>query len=141
MEDALATCAICSITFKARHSYGLCPIHCTKDLLREYDRVESKILSAQRHNIPTTLSLLQWISTLSDFKGLCAFCNKSRYIVIEMVRSDQGLTSDNVVPCCEACSKRRAEGYETAEYRVKQYLDIERVQHNITPNEDCEEPA
>ena len=130
MENTLATCAICSITFKARHSYGLCPQHCTKDLLREHDRVESAIARAQRHSIPATLSLLQWISTLSDFKGLCAFCSKSRFNIIEMVRPDEGLTSDNVVPCCEACHARRAEGYSTGEHRVKQYLSTERVQHS-----------
>jgi len=126
-QERQSTCCICGLIFAARHSYGLCPGCCSKDHLREYDRVVSAIAAAERRNIPATLTLLEWLSALSDFKGLCAFCNDRTYLRIEMVAPDDGLTYANVVPCCQSCHVRRDEGYETAEKRVRQYLSIPRI--------------
>lgn len=137
-----STCAICGQIFTARHSYGLCKFCFSYDRAREYDRLQSAIRAAKHKGVsPITLQLTELLSTLSDFNSTCSFCNEYNYSVIEMISPNKGLTYDNVVPACRACSKRRNEGYETAEYRVKQYLDIERVQHNITHNEECEELA
>lgn len=79
------------------------------------------------------------LSTISDFQGLCAFCLEYQCNVIEMVSRDRGLVYDNVVPACRACSRRRQDGYEHAEDRVRVYLSAERVQHFIAQSE--EEPA
>lgn len=135
-----STCCICGLTFTSRTSYGLCEKCYSKDRLREYDRVESACRAARRQGIvPVHLTLVEWLSTLSDFAGLCAFCREYTCNVIEMVRRDAGLCYDNVVPACRACSTRRQDGYEEAEDRVRWYLSAERVQHFIPQNE--EEPA
>jgi hypothetical protein len=127
-----STCCICGLTFDARHSYGLCALCFSKDRARELDRVESAAALARRKHIsPITLTLVEWISTLSDFHGLCAFCREYQCSIIEMVSRENGLVYDNIVPCCRACSTRRAESYEKAENRVKTYLGDERVQHII----------
>lgn len=133
-------CTICGQTFEARHSYGLCSICFSKDRARELDRIESTVRALRRQGVsPLSLSLPQWLSTLSDFTGLCAFCKEYQCSVIEMVSPDKGLVYDNVVPACRACSKRRKEGYEEAEDRVRVYLNVEREQHSIPQNEECEE--
>ncbi len=121
-----STCCLCGDIFLARHNYGLCPQCCSKDLLREWDRVESAKFQAERRNIVATLTLPEWLATVSDFKGLCAFCQNHTYNLIERVDSEGGLTYDNVVPACRPCSDRRAEGYEKAESRVRSYLSIEK---------------
>jgi len=124
-QERYATCCICGDEFTARHSYGLCPQCCSKDRLREYDRLDSAIAATQRRGKVATLTLPEWLSTLSDFKGLCAFCNDRIYLRIEMVDPDAGLTYDNVVPCCQSCYVRRDEGYEVAEERVRRYLHLQ----------------
>jgi hypothetical protein len=134
-----STCTICGKTFIARHSYGLCPLCCSKDRLREFDRLESTIRALRRRGVyPLTLTLIHWLSTISDFAGLCAFCREYTCNVIEMVSRDKGLVYDNVVPACRACSRRRQDGYEEAEDRVRWYLTSERVQHFIPSREEIE---
>lgn len=131
-----STCCICGKVFTARHSYGLCPSCVSKDRLREFDRLESTIHALRRKNVyPLSLALVEWLSTISDFQGTCAFCREYNHSVIELVVREKGLVYDNVVPACRACSKRRQYGYEEAEDRVKVYLSDERVQHFIHPNE------
>lgn len=132
-------CTICGQTFTARHSYGLCNFCFSHDRAREYDRLQSAIRAAKRKGIsPITLQLTELLSTLSDFNSTCAFCREYQYSVIEMVSHDKGLVYDNVIPACRACSKRRKEGYEEAEDRVRVYLNVEREQHSIAQNEEEE---
>jgi len=91
----------------------------------------------RRKNVyPLQLTLVEWLSTISDFAGACAFCREYTCNVIEMVERNKGLVYDNVVPACRACSKRRQEGYEEAEDRVRIYLSVERVQHFIPQHEE-----
>lgn len=135
-------CTICGKTFDARHSYGLCPLCFSRDRARELDRVESTVRALRRKGVhPLLLTLPEWLSTISDFMGLCAFCREYTCNVIEMISRDKGLVYHNVVPACRACSKRRQEGYEEAEDRVRVYLSDERVQHFIPSREQEIEPA
>jgi hypothetical protein len=134
-----STCTICGLTFEARHSYGLCPSCFSRDRARELDRVESTIKALRRKNVwPLQLTLVEWLSTISDFMGMCAFCREYQCNVIELVSRDKGLVYDNVVPACRACSRRRQDGYEEAEDRVRVYLTAERVQHFIPSREEIE---
>lgn len=131
-------CSICGSFFTARHSYGLCPICFNKDDAREMDRVATSSYKAQKIGLAANLTLIEWLSVLSDFSNLCAFCKQYPCSVIEMVSRDKGLIYDNVVPACRACSKRRREGYEEAEDRVRVYLSMERVQHFIPSREESD---
>lgn len=137
----ISTCIICGLTFDARHSYGLCPLCISTDRLREHDRVESAVRRARKEGIlPTSLCLTEWLSTLSDYAGMCAFCGEYAGTVIELLAREQGLVYDNTVPACRACHKRRNEGYDAAEDRVRMYLHAERVQHYISRNDGVHEP-
>ena len=132
----MSTCYICSCTFTARHAYGLCPTCFNKDAARELDRIVTATHKARKSGLITTLSLKEWLSTLSDSNGMCSFCNEYPCSYIEMVEPARGLTYDNVVVSCRACHKRRDEGYNTAEHRVKQYLGTERTPHSTLQNEE-----
>ncbi|OLD63927.1 MAG: hypothetical protein AUF65_00835 [Chloroflexi bacterium 13_1_20CM_50_12] len=119
-------CTICGKTFDARHSYGLCPIHCVRDTLRELDRVESIARYAKRTSKLCTITLLQWMSVLSDHMGLCAFCQEYTANVIEMFNPSEGYTYANVIPACKACSHMRRQTFESAEIRIANYLGTNR---------------
>jgi hypothetical protein len=129
-------CCICGKAFDARHSYGLCVLCFSKDRAREHDRIDNAAHYARRNGLICTLTLIQWLSTIADFMGLCAYCLEYSCNVIERVDIKSGFTADNVVPACRACAKRRREGYERAEDRVRMYLSEERVQRTILQRED-----
>lgn len=121
-----AICALCWSTFEAHTSYGLCPDCWSRDRLREFDRLESARAKAQRQNLPTTLTLREWLATTSDFSGKCAYCEEVPYSFVETVNPDLGLTWDNVVPVCRACSVHKVLSFDVAQNRVAAYL-----RHNV----------
>lgn len=122
MTLPLTTCAICSSTFEARTSYGLCPSCYNRDKLREWDKLQSAIKRAERDNLPATLTLIQLLSVISDFRGMCALCQVAPYSVIEIVFRSAGLTWNNIIPACRSCSEIKRVGWEKACVRVMQYL-------------------
>ncbi len=122
----MTTCCICGASFTAHHSYGICERCFSKDKLREWDRLLSASKRAERANLPFSLLLPHWLSILSDFHGLCAYCEQYTYSVIEMIDPCKGLIYDNVVPACLACHKHRQYGFDTAEQRVKDILASDR---------------
>lgn len=121
-----STCCICGVAFEARHSYGLCSIHFSRDVARELDRVEALSRHAKRNNIPCTITLLEWLSVLSDSAGVCMVCQEYSANVIEMFDPKQGYSYANVVPCCRACHIVRKEGLAKIEAGLSQYLAIPR---------------
>jgi hypothetical protein len=121
-----STCTICGLTFTARHSYGLCPTHATRDTLREFDRVESLARQAHRNKILCSITLIHWLSVLSDHAGCCAFCQEYTANVIERFNPSEGYTYANVVPACKACSTLRKQTLAHVEARIATYLASDR---------------
>lgn len=121
-----AACAICGQMFEARTSYGLCPLCWNRDRLREWDRLTTAQRRAERANLPATLTLVQWLSVLSDFQGLCAYCQEVSFSGMEVVERRLGLAYGNVVPICRACAVHRAGSFDHACERVEAYLDAAR---------------
>lgn len=132
-----STCCLCGIDFTANTSYGLCP-HCySKDRLREYDRIESAIRQARRQGIaPVTLTLVEWLSVLSDFAGTCALCRHHGYTKILMVNVVKGLVYTNIVPACTACEYHYHHGFNSAIEEVQRYLGQAVLPKFIPANED-----
>lgn len=126
----IATCAICSTGFEAHTSYGLCPSCISRDRLREFDRLQSAKRHAERARLPVSLTLLQWLGTISDFHGLCAYCQTIPYSAIGMVNLVEGLVWENIVPVCKACNVHRQHSFDAAVARVQTYL--QGAQHNET---------
>lgn len=121
----ITTCALCQAEFIARTPYGLCPACWSRDHLREFDRWQTAIKHAQRARVPVTLTLPQWLGTVSDFAGLCAFCQVVSFSFLEMLTPASGLTWQNVVPVCRACSVHKRGSFEAARTRVVAYLSDE----------------
>jgi len=135
------TCAICGQTFTARTSYGLCPLCCSNLALREWDRLQNAIELAEKTHTPVGLTLVQWIATISDFRGLCSFCLKMHHSHIEIIDHAKGLVYDNIAPICSACMVHRRKTFTVAEERVRAYLvdKVEHVEPIILPREELEE--
>lgn len=124
-------CVICATSFEARTSYGLCPSCYSKDRLREWDRLQSAIKYAQRDNLPNSLTLLQWLGTVSDFRGQCSACQIMPHSTIEMINPLAGLVWDNIVPMCRSCSQIKRTGWHNACTRIMTYLAA-----NVNRSED-----
>lgn len=122
MTLPLTICAICGECFESKTSYGLCSRCYSKDKLREWDRLQSAIKHAQRDNIPNSLTLIQWLSVLSDFRACCAYCQQPSYSIIDTVSPIAGLVWSNVVPACRSCAQIKRIGWENAYARVTMYL-------------------
>ena len=132
----MSICVICSAEFSARHAYGLCPTCFSKDAARELDRLDSARHKACKNGVKFTLTLREWLGAISDFRGLCAFCQEYTYSIIEMVEPARGLVYDNTAPCCKSCSHHRRYGFDVAEDRVRWYLSSEKEQHETPQNEE-----
>jgi len=117
-----STCVICKSTFEARTSYGLCPACYSKDRLREWDRLQSAIKHPQRDNLPNSLTLLQWLGTVSDFRGQCSACQIMPHSTIEIISPLGGLVWDNIVPMCRSCSQIKHVGWDNTCTRIMTYL-------------------
>jgi hypothetical protein len=129
-----ATCALCSATFEAKTAYALCP-HCwTRDRLRELDRIESARYHTQRANLPSTLTLTEWLTRSAEFNGLCAYCLLIPFSYIWQVDSTKGLVYDNVVPACRACHKHLTTSFEHARWRVEEYVKLPRMEPLCEPD-------
>jgi hypothetical protein len=121
---ALTTiCALCDKEFKARTTYGICPNCFDRDKLREWDRLQSAITFANRQHVPVSLTLREWLSIVSDFKGKCAYCEEVPYSLLIMVNPSHGLVQQNALPCCKACNVHRQDSFENARTRVQVYLE------------------
>lgn len=79
-------------------------------------RFERNILNrhlnrAREHNLPATLTIQQWYERVRDFNGLCAYCQKKPYEVLEHstpLSKGGGTTTDNCVPACQSCNVLKA---------------------------------
>lgn len=122
MIAQLCTCVICGSTFEARTGYGLCPTCINHTTLREFDRWHSAIQQAKKKNVPADLTLLQWLSVISDSHGMCIFCQLMPHYYIEPMNPYAGLTWSNIVPACRSCSYIKRTGFGVVQQRILQYL-------------------
>jgi hypothetical protein len=133
----ITLCALCNAEFEARTSYGLCKNCWQRDRLREWDRLEAAKKHVRRSGVPIELTLVEWLSIVSDFQGHCAYCLVQPYSSIEMVKPRRGLVRDNVVPCCRACQVHKQNSFDAAIERVQAYVESEPTIHLF---EDASEP-
>lgn len=74
---------------------------------RESTKVQYHVNSAKRLGLPATLTLPEWMETLSYFEWKCAYCCKASYAVLEHVQpmiAGGGTTAFNCVPACARCN-------------------------------------
>ncbi len=90
--------------------HGFCPV-CDTDANRlELMRLNRQIRRAERAGVAATLTFRQWVKTLRDFRGLCAYCELHPYHDMEHfvpIRKGGGTTVDNCIPSCSYCNYRK----------------------------------
>lgn len=118
------TCLLCKRLFHANTSYSICPLCWSKDRIRAFDQWKSAYNIAQRAYLTTSLTLLDWLTILSECMGRCAYCKlPSHGIFLHMHDGKKGLTRDNVVPMCPSCREHANNGWLLANERVRDYLE------------------
>ena len=108
------TCPICGITGHALGNFvtvgggSICSL-----CLKHYDfggyeqrRVSHQCTRARKAGLPATLTMVEWLQTLIDFGGRCAYCSGpfddlEHYIPISQ---GGGTTAQNCVPACRYCN-------------------------------------
>ncbi|MGH2510808.1 MAG: HNH endonuclease [Rhabdochlamydiaceae bacterium] len=101
---------------------------------REATKVQHHVNMARRLGLPSTLTLPEWLETLSYFNWTCAYCRNAPYAVLEHVRPvilGGGTTAFNCVPACERCNLLKLDtppellppGFGTVLERMQCYLN------------------
>lgn len=82
------------------------------DAEAERERVKRQLRRAQLAGTPATLTATQWMQTLRDFNGLCAYCRQAEFSLLEHFEdvSVAGTTVSNCVPACANCNARKQRG-------------------------------
>lgn len=71
------------------------------------------------------LTLEQWIETVEEFNGLCAYCGEAPYVYMEHYISGGSTTKSNCVPTCAACNVRKdSTGKRREFYENQNVLDF-----------------
>lgn len=116
---------MCGETFKLRdlqeHNLpGFTGRLCVDCLEREQKReqrrltlrgIRSALARARAARLPATLTKAQWARTVEHFNGLCAYCQKSVWYVVEHATPIQlggGTTVSNCLPACFKCNSNKA---------------------------------
>lgn len=104
----------------------------------ERQRVQAQCSRARGRGTASTLSEHDWAQTVADFNGLCAYCLREPYGVIEhfLPVSLAGTTVNNCIPACLSCNRKKRNltgnmlitkfGEETIE-RIQMYLNQRQV--------------
>lgn len=73
------------------------------------ERVAQANARARACGAPATLTLTAWIATVRAFKGLCAYCGKAEFDVIEhaVPLPEGGTTKENCLPACVLCNNQK----------------------------------
>ncbi len=97
------------------------------------------IIASERRNLPATLTIEQWCTTVNYFRGKCAYCQVRDFEVLEHFiphRHGGGTTADNCVPACRICNGLKSSHLPSDIPRSSRYRQIRwsilRVQEYLT---------
>ena len=112
-----ATCPLCGIV---GHRLGNFISICGEDICplchKQYDadgseqtRVSKQRTRAHNAGLPATLTLVEWLQTLIDFGGRCAYCSGPFDDLEHFIPVSQGggTTAQNCVPACRYCNSSK----------------------------------
>lgn len=106
------TCQACGETFlrvKGRNAV-FCPSCASDDVTRENRRVQSQLTRARLAGVEASLTVLEWLNAIKHFGGMCAYCGKEPFDVLEHyipISHGGGTTADNCVPACYSCNSTK----------------------------------
>lgn len=107
MDNFALTCLHCGDTFHADQPAPFCPQCAPKQLPREKARLQTQLARAAEKGLPATLTLAQWLQTLTDFNGQCAYCQQRPFEHMEHfipIDAGGGTTVGNCIPACGKCN-------------------------------------
>lgn len=134
-------CILCSGVYYARYPEINSPCNpCLWSIPEtQEEKVKTHLRRALKAGKPATLTVDEWIATLTDFRFKCAYCLQAEYEVLEHFRpvESAGTTAENCIPACQSCNIRkrqdRANGIPAADLnRVRAYL-VNRYRTTLTP--------
>ena len=79
----------------------------TEQESRERQRVQTQNYRAAQAGLEATLTLEDWLQTIADFNGRCAYCLERRFEHLEHfvpIDAGGGTTLENCVPACGKCN-------------------------------------
>lgn len=109
-------CIICGRqyqTSKSHHMESVCQM-CREKRPELYGAVRTLLTQnarARAAGVCAGLTLVEWIRTIDDFGGKCAYCGTSAYTLMEHyipIRLGGGTTVNNCVPACGSCNVIKA---------------------------------
>ena len=102
-------CTVCTSGWEShRKSDGICPNCRTPENKRHWSSVYQALIRVPRKK--ATLSMRDWLKTVSDFSGKCAYCLENDATSLDhfVPVSKGGETSArNCVPACATCNYRK----------------------------------
>ena len=107
MTEIKQHCLHCGKTFSAPDHAFYCPECAAEQLKRERARLQNQLSRAENNHLPATLTLDEWLQTLADFNGLCAYCQERPFEHLEHfipIDAGGGTTVDNCIPACGKCN-------------------------------------
>src|SRR6266581_618230 len=75
----------------------------------EPERVHIHVGIARRAGAVATLTLPEWEQTITDFNGLCAYCQIRPFTLLEhfLPVTTAGTHVKNCIPACDSCNRRK----------------------------------
>lgn len=107
------TCQSCGELFlriKGVKNTIFCPDCASDDVTRESRRVQYQLARARQAGVEASLTVSEWLKAIKHFNGLCAYCRKEPFDVLEHyipISQGGGTTADNCVPACFSCNSRK----------------------------------
>lgn len=108
-----ANCLICG-----QEVWSNYPLFCS-DHLTDFNKKELARIRGQNHrtaklNLPSTLTLREWIDLIETYNHKCAYCKYNQFIAMDHivpVSRGGGTTVENVLPVCKRCNSAKHNNY------------------------------
>ena len=100
-------CLHCGQPFHPQETTYYCPNCAETQRKREHARLQTQLSRAEKEGLPATLTLEEWLQTLADFNGLCAYCLERPFEHLEHfipIDAGGGTTVGNCIPSCGKCN-------------------------------------
>ena len=112
--NMLCKCTLCGDDYELTRQHlcrQVCPICWHPSIRDEITRIRNAINRAKRAGVIATLTLVEWLETLDDFNGKCAYCGQGQFEILEHfipISHGGGTTVNNCIPSCGSCNVKKA---------------------------------
>ena len=106
-------CQLCGMTFRVmaycgetRHLNNVCKKCLTPRIKRERSKIANAKFRAERLGLLSSITLVEWLSTLDRYKSKCAYCGADYEEIHHFIPISKGggSTAENLIPACRRCN-------------------------------------